>query len=106
MMGARRGNLRRAAAAGSALALLVTLAACSNDDDPVAEPAPGASATAEPEVSADPSATAAPDAGPEAGNGVGAVHVRSTHLTSWAWGDPETKDPVVALIKAGKLDNV
>jgi hypothetical protein len=106
MTGARRGNLRRAVATGGAVALLMTLAACSNDDDPTAEPAPAASATAEPEVSAEPSATAAPDAGPEAGNGVGAVHVRSAHLTSWAWGEAETKDPIVALIKAGKLDNV
>ena len=106
MTGARHGNLRRAVATGGALALLMTLAACSNDDDPAAEAAPAASASAGPEVSAEPSATAAPDAGPEAGNGVGAVHVRSAHLTSWAWGDPETKDPIVALIKAGKLDNV
>lgn len=88
------------------MALLMTLAACSNDDDPTAEPGPAASASAEPEVSAEPSATSAPDAGPEAGNGVGAVHVRSSHLTSWAWGEAETKDPIVALIKAGKLDNV
>ncbi len=107
MTGARRPNLRRALAAAGALALLTTLAACSNDDDdPVAEPAAAATETAAP--AAEPSAASSPDAaaGPEAGNGVGAVHVRSTHLTSWAWGDPETKDPVVALIKAGKLDNV
>jgi hypothetical protein len=93
-------------ATGSAVALLITLGACSSDDDPVAEPGPAASATAEPDASAEPSATADPASGPVAGNGVGAVNVRSTHLTSWAWGEAETKDPVVALIKAGKLDNV
>ena len=91
-------------ATGSAAALLMTMAACSDDSDPVAEPAPGASAPAEPAATAEPSASA--DAGPEAGNGVGAVYVRSAHLTSWAWGEAETKDPIVALIKAGKLDNV
>ncbi|GAA0628078.1 hypothetical protein GCM10009547_34620 [Sporichthya brevicatena] len=88
------------------MALLTTLAACSNDDDdPVAEPAPAATESAAP--SEEPAPTTNPDAsGPEAGYGVGAVNVRSVHLTSWAWGDAATKDPVVALIKAGKLDNV
>ncbi len=108
MKNARHGNIRRAVATTGALALLLTMAACGGGDDnePQAAPAPSAEATTEPDASAEPSATTAPDAGPAAGNGVGAVHVRSAHLTSWAWGESETKDPIVALIKAGKLDNV
>lgn len=110
MKNARQSNIRRAVATSGALALVLTMAACGGDDksEPEAAPAPAASATTEPDASAEPSATSAPDgeAGPAAGNGVGAVNVRSAHLTSWAWGESETKDPIVALIKAGKLDNV
>jgi hypothetical protein len=108
MTGARQKNIRRAVATSGALALVLTMAACGGGDDsePEAAPAPAASATTEPDASAEPSTTSAPDSGPAAGNGVGAVNVRSVHLTEWAWGEAETKDPVVALIKAGKIDNV
>jgi hypothetical protein len=99
-------------ATGGALALLMTMAACGSDkknDDAVSEPAPSAAASTDPSAAATPAATesAAPaEGGPAAGNGVGAVNVRSVHLTEWAWGESATKDPVVALIKAGKIDNV
>ncbi|MBA3742457.1 putative glycoside hydrolase [Sporichthya sp.] len=107
MSSARQKNLRRAVATSGALALLLTMAACGSDDsEPEAAPAPAASATTEPDASAEPSATAEPSAGPEAGNGVGAVMVRSAHITSWGWGEDEIREPIIALIKAKKLDNV
>jgi hypothetical protein len=95
-------------ATGGAIALLTTMAACGSDkkDDASAAPAPTPAASTDPSPDASPSASASSGSGPAAGNGVGAVNVRSVHLTEWAWGDPATKDPVVALIKAGKIDNV
>jgi hypothetical protein len=112
MTAARTRNIRRLVATGGAMALLMTMAACGSDkkdDNAVSEPAPSAAASADPSAAATPAATesAAPTGGgPAAGNGVGAVNVRSVHLTEWAWSESATKDPVVALIKAGKIDNV
>src|SRR5262249_39638081 len=111
MKNSRTRTIRRVVAAGGAIALISTMAACGSDkkDASVSEPAPSAAATADPSAAPSSDATAAPTsvpAGPAAGNAVGAVTVRSVPLTSSAWGDPATKAPVVALIKAGKIDNV
>ncbi|MGQ0623182.1 MAG: putative glycoside hydrolase [Sporichthyaceae bacterium] len=126
MTGTRQGNIRRATATGGAIAMLLALTACGGGDEasPVAESAPAPAASAAPAATADPAtaaaadpaaataaeATQAPDAeaasGVASGTGVGAVHVRSTHITSWGWGEDEIREPIVALIKAGKLDNV
>ncbi|MGQ0630852.1 MAG: putative glycoside hydrolase [Sporichthyaceae bacterium] len=118
MTGVRQGNIRRAVATSGAVALLITMAACGSDSTstsaqpapaPVQTAAPAAAAT--PDASASPAATDAPvvveaPAGVSTGNGVGATHVRSTHITSWGWGEDAIREPIVALIKAGKLDNV
>jgi hypothetical protein len=110
MTAARTRAMRRVVATGGAMALLLTMAACGGDkkdnSDAVAQPEPSAAASTDPSPEASPEATANPAGGPEAGNGVGAVNVRSVHMTEWAWSESATKDPVVALIKAGKIDNV
>jgi hypothetical protein len=110
-MTASKKNRRNTALLLATAALALPLAACggsASSDVAAPGPAPVTDASAAPEVSAEPSSTAAP--APVDGGTTGVVskgqYVRAAHIQHFAWADPKLKDPIIQMIKDKKIDTV